>query len=284
MAQGAVPFMQRILDSYDEMPRGERRLADLVLENPTAPIDGTATDLALQARISKATAARFFRRLGYPNFKAARDAARAEIMARSPKYDRHIAAALNPATSLAQHLQSEVHNLVRTLERQRSDELNRALRIFARAEKLWVVGFDENYALAHFARTLLIRVRPDVRMIPLAGFPVPEEFASISPGDAMLAFGVGRPSRALQDVAGSALSAGTATVFVTDQFSPTPSNQHCLVLRCRVHGASLFDSHATPISLIAYLCSALAVTMGTPAIERLNSIQEIQHTWDNVPR
>jgi hypothetical protein len=31
--------------------------------------------------------------------------------------------------------------------------------MMARAEKLWIVGFGENYPLAHFARALLIRVK-----------------------------------------------------------------------------------------------------------------------------
>jgi hypothetical protein len=49
---------------------------------------------------------------------------------------------------------------------------------------LWASG--DNYPLAHFARALLIRVKADIRMIPIGDFSVPEEFASIKPTDARL--------------------------------------------------------------------------------------------------
>lgn len=59
-----LPLSQRILRHYDEMPRGERRLADLLLENGSAMRQDTATSLAAGAGVSRATAARFFKRLG----------------------------------------------------------------------------------------------------------------------------------------------------------------------------------------------------------------------------
>jgi DNA-binding MurR/RpiR family transcriptional regulator len=192
---------QRVLDGYDEMPRGERRLADVILEHPTAVLDHSATELAVMARVSKATAARFFRRLGYASFKAAKAEARTAGDGVAPQLGARLAAGLVAhEVDLGRHLTSEVQNLVRTIEQQHSDELNSAIRVLARGEKLWVVGFGDNYPLAHFARALLIRVRPDIRMIPIGGFSVPEEFASISAADVMLACGVGRRTRSLRSI------------------------------------------------------------------------------------
>jgi DNA-binding MurR/RpiR family transcriptional regulator len=56
-------------------------------------------------------------------------------------------------------------------------------------------------------------------MIPIGGFSVPEEFASISSTDTMLAFGVGRHTRSLRNILRSAAQAGAKIVFVTDQGS-----------------------------------------------------------------
>lgn len=66
-----TPLPQRLLEHYNAMPRAERRLADLLLEDVRAVIDNSATALADRAGVSKATAARLFQRLGYPSFKAA---------------------------------------------------------------------------------------------------------------------------------------------------------------------------------------------------------------------
>jgi DNA-binding MurR/RpiR family transcriptional regulator len=63
---------QRILDSYDDLTRRERRLADLLIEDGNTVALKSATDISTEAGVSKATTARFFRRLGYPSFRAAR--------------------------------------------------------------------------------------------------------------------------------------------------------------------------------------------------------------------
>ena len=58
--------------------RAERRLADLLLEDLGALRHENAGSLAERAGVSKATAARLFRRLGYAGYKAAQREARAE--------------------------------------------------------------------------------------------------------------------------------------------------------------------------------------------------------------
>jgi DNA-binding MurR/RpiR family transcriptional regulator len=67
---GSAALAQPILDHCNDMARCERRLADVLLANGTAILDSSTTRLAARAGVSKATAARFFRRLGYPSGRA----------------------------------------------------------------------------------------------------------------------------------------------------------------------------------------------------------------------
>lgn len=273
---------KRILDCYDAMPRGERRLADLLLEQPMAVVEKSAAQLAERATVSKATTTRFFRRLGYQSFKAAQKAAREQGVDPQPvEFGARMHRLAHHQVDLSQHLQSEVQNLVRSIEQQRSDDISRAVRMLARADKLWVVGFGDNYPLAHFARALLIKIRPDIRMIPIGGFSVPEEFASISPSDAMLVFGLSRRTRALRNILRSAGQADARIVFVTDYASTPPANADAVMLRCRTVGASVFDSPTSAVSLMIHLCSSLAAHLGEASIERLRRIESIHSDWED---
>jgi len=273
---------KRILDCYDTMPRGERRLADLLLEQPMAVVEKSAAQLAERATVSKATTTRFFRRLGYQSFKAAQKAAREQGVDPQPvEFGARMHRLAHQQMDLSQHLQSELQNMVRSIEQQRSDDMSRAVRMLARADKLWVVGFGDNYPLAHIARALLIKIRPDIRMIPIGGFSVPEEFASISPSDTMLAFGLSRRTRALRNVVRSAGQAGAKIVFVTDYGSQPPSSSETAVLRCRTVGSGVFDSPTAAVSLMIYLCSSLATHLGENSIERLKRIEAIHNDWDD---
>jgi DNA-binding MurR/RpiR family transcriptional regulator len=278
-------LFQRILEAYDDLTRRERLLADLLLESPDMLALKSATDISANAMVSKATTARFFRRLGYPSFKTAQKIARSGEDAKTGQ--KLAARALQRKagrTELADHLASDIQNLIRTIEALRSDELNQAIQSMARAEKLWVVGFGDNYPLAHFARALLIRIKADIRMIPIGGFSVPEEFASIKPTDAMIALGIGRKTRSLRSIMRSAVHSGAQVVYLTDQTSRGGPDVAHVTLRCRTRGTSVYESVIAPVSLITYLCSALALKIGQAAIERAQFIENIHDEWgDLVP-
>ena len=279
-----APIADRILRGYDSFTRGERRLADHILASPGSLRTNGAAELAQAVGVSKATIARFLQRLGYGGLRAARLAGPGNGADGKARPRATAVATEQPrgGLTLAGHLASEVQNLVRSTEALRSDLIATAVQALARADKLWVVGFGDNYPLAHMARALLIQVRPDIRMIPIGGFSVPEEFASISGEDALLALGVGRRTRALRSVMRSAVRSGARVIYVTNQTSPASPEVAEVTLRCRTGGAGIFDSVVAPVSLLSFLCSTLALQIGEAAIERLKRIEEIHADWGEI--
>lgn len=275
---------ERILEVFDDLTRAERLLADHFLENPDSLALNTAEENSRLAGVSKATTARFFKRLGFPSFKTAQRMARAggsDSGTGKRVYSEPIRRQSGRG-DLADHLALDVQNLIRTIESIRSDDLNSAVLGLARAEKIWVIGFGGNYPLAHFARSELIKVKPDIRMIPLGGFSVPEEFASIKPSDAVLALAIGRRSRTLRSILQSAILSGAQTIMVTDQLTAGQPDLASVTLRCRTQGLSYFESLAAPVSVITYLCMAVADRIGQSAVERLRYIDSIHAEWGDA--
>lgn len=275
---------ERILESFDDLTKSERLLADFFLENPDSLVLYTAAEISEQAKVSKATTARFFKRLGFPSFKTAQRMAR--VGQDDSSYTKNVYSEPVPNLSgrgdLADHLASDVQNLIRTIEAIRSDDLKAAVTYLARAEKIWVVGFGDNYPLAHFARAQLIKVKPDIRMIPLGGFSVPEEFASIRPSDTVLALAIGRRTPTLRSILQSARLAEAKTVSITDLTSSGSPELADVTLRCRTSGLTYFASLASPVSVITYLCMAVADRLGQNAIERLRYIDGIHTEWGDA--
>ena len=70
------PLVHRIRETYDALPLGERKLAELILEMRGDLAAYSATELAARSGVSKATAARLVRRLGYADFHEMRQQAR----------------------------------------------------------------------------------------------------------------------------------------------------------------------------------------------------------------
>ena len=253
---------QRIFDLYGQLSRAERRLADMLLENFDLLPLHNASQLSAKAGVSKATTARFFRRLGYASFKTAQRSARTAEGWADAKVPHLARTEAEAPLELSRHLTAEVQNLVRTVEALRSDELAPRCRPGPRRQALGR-RLRRQLSLAHFARALLIRVKADIRMIPIGGFSMPEEFASIQPTDAMLALGVGRKTRSLRSRSCARRSrAGAQVVLVTDQATRAGPDVATVTLRCRTKGSGVFDSVVAPVSLLTYLCSALALRIG----------------------
>lgn len=280
-AEKSARLSERILECFDDLTKSERQLADHFLENPDSLALHTASEISAQAQVSKATTVRFFKRLGFPSFKTAQRMAR--VVRDDSSYNKRVYSEPVPRRSgrgdLADHLASDVQNLIRTIEAIRSDDLKTAVINLSRAEKIWVVGFGDNYPLAHFARAQLIKVKPDIRMIPLGGFSVPEEFASIRAPDTVLALAIGRRTRMLRSILQSAKLAEAKTITITDLASSAGPDLADVTLRCRTSGLTYFDSLASPVSLITYLCMAVADRLGQSAVERLRYIDSIHDDW-----
>ena len=67
-----------IQEHFEQLPPSERKLAKLLLDRADDMLTFSATELAAMADVSKATAARLFRSLGYADFNEVRLQAREE--------------------------------------------------------------------------------------------------------------------------------------------------------------------------------------------------------------
>lgn len=279
LQEEAESLSRRILSHYPSLPRAERLLADVVMGKGRTLSAYKAHELAEEAGVSKATAARFFRRIGYTSFRAARHAVR-EPEPRVPVPGKTLTVlrsrGLERVSDL--HLSTDIQNLRHTFEALPEELVDHCVSALAGADKLWVVGFDDDFALAHYARALLIRVKPDIRFLPLGGFSVPEEFASITSQDVIFGFGIRRRPPLLRRILASGHEAGAAVFLVCNEHAE--HSEGIIRLRCRTRGASLFDSVTAPVSLVGYLCAAVAAALGDPAIERLHRIESLHQDWD----
>jgi len=119
-------------------------------------------------------------------------------------------------------------------------------------------------------------------MIPLGGFSVPEEFASIQATDAVLALAIGRRARTLRLIMQSARLADAKTISISDLANSGNPELAEVTLRCRTSGLTYFDSLASPVSVITYLCMAVAERIGQNAVERLKYIDAIHSEWGDA--
>lgn len=276
VGQPADDIEARIAAASDRLTESEKRLAEAVLEAGGDLSAFTAGELAGRAGVSAATAARFFRRLGYQSYGDLRRTARAARTWGSPLYEL---AASRPA-DFDRHVAQDIENLRRLAAELPPATLDAAVALLASARRLNVLGFRNSAALAAYARGLLAQVRPDVRLLPLPGQTLAEDLVGLGPDDALLVFGFRRRPPALREAMAVVREVGVRILLVTDASAARTAHLASITLRCPNQGASLFDSYVAPMSLTNYLCAAVQAALGPAAEERLAAIERLHHRFD----
>jgi DNA-binding MurR/RpiR family transcriptional regulator len=265
------PLVHRIHESYELLPLGERKLAELILEMQGDLAAYSATELAARAGISKATAARLVRRLGYTDFQEMRQEARSHHGSPLAELSSHGAA----DGTMAQHLAHDLSTLRHALEAIQPEQSRAAVKILAEASRIVVVGFRNSYPLAFHACELLAQVRPNVRVLPMPGQTMSEQLADLGRADAVLAIGFRRRPATFGQVLGIARSLRARIVLLGDPSLGDIAKSAHVVFRCGSRGSGLFDSYVAPLSLLNFLCSGVALALETPAQQRLQHIESL---------
>jgi DNA-binding MurR/RpiR family transcriptional regulator len=274
----ATRLALRIQNRLEELAPSERRLAVMLLERNDDPLVYSATELAQQAGVSKATAARLFRSLGYRDFNEVRLEAREERNRTSP-IQRVLAPAEAPsgATAAETHLQIEIANLTRTFEELSTDRLRRAAHAIAHASTLWLVGRGAEAGLAEHALLLFARLRPKVHRLSGHGDSLAENLAMLGPQDALLTIAIRPEMRLIEPILDWARTTRLASVAVCDATSAERLRRlGAETLVCHAAGYGVGPSHTAAISMVRMLAIAAREALGLSADRRSELIADIR--------
>ncbi|WP_454743747.1 MurR/RpiR family transcriptional regulator [Cupriavidus necator] len=215
----------QINQCYGDFSGTDKKLADVLLSRKSELLGYSATELADLASVSKASAARFFRRLGYADFGAFRQALRDQRASQSPlaKMDRaatprgaRTGAALPAIARLQAHVQLDAHRLAALPEQIGERVLDTTLRELADARRVWVVGYRNSFMLAFYANALLSQVRPEVYLLNEQAGKDAELIAEIDSKDVLFAVDFRRRARRLAPIITLAAEAGAKIILLSD--------------------------------------------------------------------
>ncbi len=282
---GALPasLEGRIYAVYATLTPSERKLADVLLRHQMELSDLTAGALADKAGVSKATAARLIRALGYTSFPAAKHQIRSDRHWGSPRAgladpDR----APSGDVSLAQSVAAELDNIRATAAGLSEDGLAKISQSIAEARRLWIMGLRSGYGLAHHAAHYFTLVKDDVQVLPAGGASYSHEIASIAPGDVFFVIAFRRRPRLLPLILTEARAAGAVTVLVTDLSVDQNSAVADHILRCRCQSPSPFNSFVAAVPIINFLAWSVATKMGDASLTRFQKVDRLVGLLDDV--
>jgi DNA-binding MurR/RpiR family transcriptional regulator len=275
------PLDERILDSYEDMTPLEQRLAGVLLEHQRDLASYSATELASQAGVSKATAARLFKRLGYRSYADARRQSRSLHRWGSPlsRLDAADRGAGDPTSPIA-HLHLEAANLTRSFEATDAATFAAALTALADAGRVWLIAFRASRPLAELAAFWLKYLRKSVTVLPTAGLTFAEDAVDMQPGDLVFAIGLRRRPRVFRAFLQNARDLGVTVLLLTDLTASATARLGDVVIRCHSRSLNAFDSYTAAASMVNYLLGRLATEHADQVRPRLERIEELADRLD----
>lgn len=271
-----------IQEHYESLSPSERQLAAVLLDRPDDLVAYSASEMAARAGVSKATAARLFKRLGYAGFDEVRLQARQERDLAPPFQSAD--GAIRPARrapSIAAHLQAESDSLSRTFETLRGDTLREAAALLAGAPRVWLLGAGLDDGLVRYVRPQLARVRPDVFALQPAGGLWAEELALGAPKDCLLLVLTQPRVQSLDQIVTHAKATRMQVLAVVDVRSVAWARRHARVV-LPVYSASAEHAFSgmAAASMLHLLVQQTAARLGARAQQRQGLVAALRRELD----
>jgi len=267
-----ISLKERIQSQYSDLSQVDCKLADVLLAHEKDLLAYNASELAALAGVSKASTARFFKRLGFADFQTFRQHLREGAPQSSPLY--RMVQQGTRISPLQQHLRQDVQQLQAMADGVQEVQVQQATQLLASARRVWVVGYRNGYMAAFYAQALLSQLRADVHLLNDGSGEDAERLADIRKGDVLLAMDFRRRTRRLGQVVNIACDAGAVLVLLSDaHVSALAARAHALFV-CPVAGEAVFDSYVGAISLINHLANTTLTRLSPKARARMAAIEQ----------
>jgi len=268
----SVSLRERIQSQYEALSVVDRKLADVILVHEKSALTYSATEWAALADVSKASTARFFKRLGFADFQAFRQHLRDGGSQPSPleRMQRHGV----QASPLQQHMAQDARQLQAIADSVQDAHVQQTAKWLAGARRVWVVGYRNGYMAAFYAQALLSQLRGNVFLLNDGAGADAERLVDIRTEDVLLAMDFRRRTRRLSQVVNMACDAGAVLVLISDAHVSTLSSRAQALFVCPADGDAVFDSYVGAISLVNYLVSTTLSKLTPKARARMAAIEQ----------
>ena len=257
-----------------ELTPAERRIAELVLAEPTLLAFGTVSDLASRVGTSRPTIVRFANKLGFRGYTQLQRHVRSDLshrLARPSERIRHDDRAGQPVRAATNQAIASVFDTVK------SKRFERLIKPVVQAEKVWVLSGETSQAGAMAFHSGLSMVRPDVYM--LQAHSMSTDLSGAGPGDAAVIFDFFRYRRQVAEASRILADAGVTIIAITD--SPLSPLAELTSTWCEIEVPAIgpFDSSVPAVAIAELLVSRVARDLQQEATERIDRIEAL---WEET--
>lgn len=275
-----MDVLKLIEGKYHSFSKGQKKIADFVLNNFDKAAYMTANKLGATVGTSESTVVRFSSELGFSGYPEFQDKLQMAIRNKLTALQRMEAAAplLKKDNLLKDVMHADLENIRRSMEEIDICAFNTCVDAILAAKSITVIGLRTSTALAGFLGLYLNMIFENVKTITSTSInEIFENIMRIGKNDVVIVISYPRYSKRTVQAAEYASKQGACVIAVTDcEYSPIIKYaSHSLLARSEM--SYFVDSFAAPLSLI----NALIVAVGLRKKDELEaSFERLEHLWE----
>jgi len=269
-------LLVRINSKYPSFSKGQKLIADYIVENYDKAAFVTASKMGRTVGVSESTVVRFAYALGYDGYPELQRALQEMIRNRLTAVQRiQLTSDLEPDNVLDTVLKSDINNIRSTIDSVDKNAFNEILSVMTAAKRIYVVGIKSAAPLAQFLVHYLNFIFDDVTLINGVQSDIFESMLRINERDICIGISFPRYSTGAVEALSFAKEQGAYVAAITDSvFSPIAALADS-VLVAKSDMASFADSLVAPLSVINSLIVGAGLIRKNEVYERLNQLENI---------
>ncbi|HOJ10721.1 MAG TPA: MurR/RpiR family transcriptional regulator [Clostridiales bacterium] len=273
-------LLKEIQDKYREFSKGQRAIAEYIINNYDKAAFMTASKLGEVVNVSESTVVRFAVKLGFEGYPELQKMLQDLIKSKLTSVQRIAVSSsrIDSENILKSVLQSDMDKLKITLDNIDQEEFNNVVQCILNARKIYILGVRSSAALASFLGFYFNLIFDNVRLVHTTS--VSEMFEQIvraSEGDVVIGISFPRYSKRTIKAMQFAKDKGCKVIAITDSKKSPISEYADYSLIARSDMASFVDSLVAPLSVI----NALIVAVGMKKERDVYDIfEKLETIWD----
>ncbi|MDR7869984.1 MAG: MurR/RpiR family transcriptional regulator [Tissierellaceae bacterium] len=273
-------LINKIKSEYPRLSKGQKLIANFILENYDKAAFMTAATLGNAIDISESTVVRFANRLGYEGYRDLQRDLQELIKNKLTTIQRlNLAESKYPdsANIVTKIMERDMDNIKKTINDIDIEAFNKAVDLVLNARKKYIVGLRTSSFLAGYLGFYLNFILEDVHVIKSETNDIFEQLLRITPDDLIIVITYPRYSKRSIDVLNFAKEMKTPIITLTDSYNSPASKEADISLIANSDMLSFIDSLVAPMSLI----NSFIIALGNEKRNELNNyFTELEDIWE----
>ena len=267
--------------NIEDLTPNQKVIADYVQKNIKAMLYMTETEIAAQLELSNATVSRFWKSIGFENFKDFKNNLKEREVISPANKLKNIMNQVKSNEMQQQMLALSTQHLQETLRYFSSETFEQAVDALASSNRIYIYSPGPSEGLAQLINFRLSRFGLSIHYIP-SGHELFESLIHMNKEDAVLIFGFVQLHPETRVILDHIKSIGGKSIVITDRLISDFNTNANIVLYASRGELWEFHSMVAPTFLVENLIIGVGIRQKDKSISKLEKLNELRSKYKSI--